>query len=70
VLLVEKVKDFTRRLFLSVLEREIESLGVPEQGLMQVVNELAPALGNLPGKEAAEREAAAADSLLASYSVA
>jgi len=63
VLPVEKVKDFTPGLFLNVLEREIESLGVPEQGFMQVVNELAPALGNLAREEAAEREAAAADSI-------
>lgn len=60
---VEKVKDFTRGLFLNVLEREIESLGVPEQGLVQVVNELTPALSDLGGEEAAEREASATDSI-------
>lgn len=31
---------------------EFESLGVAEHGLMQVVDELTPALGHLHGKEA------------------
>src|SRR5215510_10522517 len=59
-LTVEKVKDFPRRFFLDILQLKFESLGVPEHGLMQVVDELAPALGHLPGKEAVQREAATA----------
>jgi hypothetical protein len=62
VLPVEKIKDFPRG-FLNVLEGEIESLGIPEHGLMQVVNELAPALGNLAGEKAAKRKATAAGSI-------
>src|SRR5262245_11837934 len=60
-LTVEKVKDFPRRLFLDILQLKFESLGVPEHGLMQVVDELTPAFGHLPGKEAVQREASAAD---------
>src|SRR5262249_28668229 len=60
-LTVETVNAFPRTLFLDILQLEFESLGLAERGLMQVVDEPAPALGHLPGKEAVQREAAAAD---------
>jgi hypothetical protein len=70
VLCVEKVKDFTWGLFFDVLEREIESLGVPEQGLMQVVNELAPRSATWPGKKPASEKQRPPIRLLASYNIA